>query len=133
MTTSPDVPEAEAEKLLRLMMDADGGQPFMTHKAAAALGVFIISELGRIAHQMEDAPSVKLEWGSPSDVAKIYGCHRTTAARRCVAWAAAGKVRVSCFRNEVTGAMGHKLYNLADIERCMMENAATTEREKESA
>ncbi len=132
MTPATDIPDEAAEKLLRLMTDADGGQPFMTHKAAATLGAFILAELGKIAQQSEGVASVRKEYGTPAEIAKIYGLHRVTMAKHLAAWAAAGKVQVRQIFDEVTRAYGNKRYNLADVDRLMKE-AAESEREKHTA
>ncbi len=121
MTPAADIPEETAAELLRLMGQADGGQPFMTHKAAAAMGAFILSELATMARRAaeNEAASVRQEWGTVGQVAKIYGMTAARADDYLLAWVAAGKVRVLTPPNPRTGRPGHKRYNLADVAACM--------------
>ena len=127
-----DIPEERAAELLRLMTAADGGQPFMTHKAGAAMASFIVSELEKMAARAENAePRVKQEWGTRKHVATIYGMTPARADDLLTPWAATGKVRFIAPVDPLTGAKGHRRYNLADVAAAMAGNGI--ERKEASA
>ncbi len=114
---------------LKLIQSVTGHSPFVTPEAAAVVLTSLMRGMRTLHQAIEGAPSIKQEWGTCSDIAKIYGKNRSTITRLIGPMAAEGKIRTCTTKDGATGAYGASMYNLADVQRCFMENAREAARQ----
>ncbi len=120
---STTLADAASADFSTLMKDISGPMPFLTPEAGAFIVGTLMKGLTMIQQSIEGAPGIKQEWGTCTDIGKIYGKTRGTISTLLRPLAAEGKVRVCTTKDSATGAYGGTMYNLADVQRCFMENA----------
>lgn len=107
---NPDALTEEGQALRRLLGDA----PVVTPDGLAAFGSWLLAKLK--AEVVKEGRGCKQEWGTPEQVAAIYGVQRSQANVWINQLVECGKVRR--WQSETpTGGQGHMRYNLADIAK----------------
>ncbi len=111
--------ETELTKLMTPFLE----QPFATPQMLIVAIQLLTAEIEKQNKFARTASKVKQEYGTASDIAAMYGCHRTTATRHLNRMEKEGKVRVRQFYDDETQKFGDKRYSLEDVDRYMEEKA----------